>query len=69
MGLLQQIQKTLIDILERLFYYLLTPKSKEDKSLEKKGNEIKLTEAELRILSALRDPIKGPLLYEVMRTK
>lgn len=59
----------MIDKIEQSFYYLLTPRSKEDKSLEKKENEIELTETELRILSALRDPIKGPLLYEVMRTE
>lgn len=29
--------------------------------------EVELTEEEVRFLSALRDPIKGPQLYEVMK--
>lgn len=37
--------------------------------MEKKENVIELTEEEVRILSALRDPVKGPLLYEVMNKK
>lgn len=37
--------------------------------MNKREKEIELTEEELRILSALRDPIKGPQLYEVMENK
>lgn len=31
--------------------------------------DLKLTEEEKRILSALRDPVKGPALYEIMNKK
>ena len=54
----------MIDKLELLFYYLLTPRSKEDKSLNKKENEIELTERVERYLSALRDPEIGPKIME-----